>query len=765
MDFLSTTIKDLSIIIVTAGLFLIFFKLIKFPSIIGYLISGIFLGPYILNHPLIYNPKIIYDFSELGVAFLMFYIGLEFDINKLKRFMGASLLSVILQTSLMIFIGVLSAPLMGWSSINGLFLGCLLAISSTMITVPIINDLGAKGSSFAQLAIGILVLEDIIAILVSVILSGLSIDGYFDLNSVIQVIFLIGVFIVMIYFIGQLLTYFLLKWLHHYGNNEIITVISVSILLGVGQLAHKFNFSIALGSFLAGAILSKSTLAKDIEKVIDPMKDLFTAIFFVTIGMQINPHLLKNYLLSIVLLTIAVFLGKLVTTWMGLFLSGEKSKIGFQAGVCKAQIGEFSFVIATLGQKKNLTEPGMMAIAVGVALGTILIVSQVSLYSNTIYNRLSNKCPKFLIDFNIFYENFIKRVKEELKKRHILSAIQMKMLEIIGYFFIFNGILIITFLSFNFLSKHKDLFNYLKYLILIFSSLLCVPFVISIIRNLKSILLLITNSAFSIKANNLLNKGNLRQIIDFGLLCLVLILCGGLYLSIASPFLPRGFGLFLFCGLIIVIGFILFNYIIKINSKMEIFFMKRFNYELKTEQALKQEMLFKEINKKNFWPLKIKEYIIKKYTIACGKKIKDLNLITNYGVFIVGISREKYIINNPSSNIYVFPKDHLFLLGNENSILNAKLFLSQIDNNNVNFDPKIDLKLEQIYIPPTSSLVGGTLSDYNIKKTYGIHVVGIQRGNDQIYNPSNIEVIQAYDVLIIVGKVNFIKMFYEFING
>ena len=761
-----TTIQDLAVVIVAAATASVIFRFLKLPALLGYILSGIVVGPHLLPNPLVTNTETINELSELGVAFLMFYIGLEFDIKKLQRIMGPAFLALTLQTSVMIFLGVLSAPLIGWSSINGLFLGCLLAISSTMITVPTIKAMDAMKSNFAQVAIGILILEDIIAILVLVILSGVAVTGYFAWDAAWQVIFLVGVFVVMVYFLGKLSAPFLLKWLKKYGSIEMVTVIAVAMLLGIGELADHFNFSIALGAFLAGSILSQNALAKEIEHAIDPMKNLFTAVFFVTVGMKIDLILLKDYWLSIVLLSVAVLVGKSLTTWLGLFLAGEKSRTALRAALCKAQIGEFSFVIAALGQREGLTEPGVMAIAVGVALGTILFISPVSFNSLKIYDFLATKMPRSLAQFGTFYQSFIVGLKEVLKRSAFISLIKRPVFQIVGYFLLFNGVLILAFLTVNFASTKKELmeyYGYIQYAIWIFAALLCLPFLIAIIRNLEVVLLLITESAFSSKANRFLSRGRLRNILNTTLLSVVVLLLGGVYLTAASPFLPGGFGLYFFLGLVVVLGFLFWSHIIRVNSRLEHMFMDSFSTEVLSVQESKREMVYKEIAKKYPWPVQLHDILIEPNTIACGEQIQDLQLREQTGVSVIGVSRDKYTIYDPSPAMPLFPEDHLFVIGRKEESDKARELLSQKveDSEVISTRRSEHFKIDKVYISGAAPVVGQTLAESNIRRKYRVNVVGIQRGEKQFTAPTASELIKAEDILVVVGSTRVINKFSE----
>jgi len=756
-------INDLAIVVVCAAVVTVLFKALRLPVLLGYLLSGLLVGPHFLPHSPIKNLAAIEQLRELGVAFLMFYIGLEFDLQKLQRTLGPALLAVILQTIVMIFVGILAAPLLGWSSINGLFLGCLLAISSTMVTIPILRAQDALKANFAQVAIGMLILEDILAILVLVILTAVGLTGKFQWQVAWKSIFFVGVFIVMVFFIGKLLAPRLLKLLRKFGNPEMITVVSVASILGVGQLAEYFHFSIALGAFLAGSILSQSDLAHEIEEAIEPLRNLFTAVFFVSIGMEIEPNLLAKYWISIVALTLIVIVGKTLTVWIGLFLTGEKPRTAFKASVCKAQIGEFSFVIAALGIQQHVTDPGIMAIAVGVALGTIMIVPPFSNNAATVFDFLAKRMPKGVKDSGEFYNSFLLALKEQLSRSAFVSLIKKPILKIIGYFLLFNGILLVAYLAINYtegFSIIKDYEMWAQAGIWVIAAFACLPFLIAIIKNLEVIVLLVTESVFTLKGSRLLQRGNMRNIVNTGILCLAVVFLGGIYLSAASAFLPSGVALFAFIGLVIVFSMFFWRHIVRVNSRLEQLFIQSITSELRLTKEERREKMLKAIAQRHPWGIDLYDVEIKDDVLVCGKQIWEINLRGETGVTVVGISRDNFTVFDPGPEVPLFPGDHVILVGDKDQIQKARTLLSQ-KTEEKEVCPAGKFQIDTVYLPSESSIIGSTLADANIRQLYKINIIGIQRGVKKILSPGPDEILKGRDILVVVGNSRVIKTFKE----
>lgn len=755
-------ISDLAIVLVCAALVTVIFRALKLPVLLGYLLSGFLVGPNFFASSPLKHSVVINELSELGVAFLMFSIGLEFDLAKVKRIFGAAFLGVLLQTVAMFFIGIMTAPLLGWSSIEGLFLGSILAISSTMITVPFLESQGQLKSNFGQLAIGMLILEDILAIIVLVILSGVGVTGKFQWSQAWQVIFFVGVFVVMVYYLGRLFSPKLVKFLRSFGSYEMITVVAVAMLLGIGELAEIFNFSIALGAFLAGSLFVQSDLSQEIEHAIEPLKNLFSAVFFVTIGMRIQPNLLAQYWVSIVSLSFLVVGGKLLTVWLGLYLSTGKAKISFKAALCKAQIGEFSFVIAGLGLQYGVTDSGIMTLAIGVSLGSIIILSFAENKASALYELLYKKTPQGVKDLGDFYNNFLNTAKEQIGRSAFIRLAKGPLFNILFYFFLFNGVLLVAYLSIGYVSELEYFSNYkswIQYGIWFSLALFCLPFLIGIIRNIEVVILLITESVFSIKTNKLLQKGRIRNILNSGILCIVLVFLGGLYLSVAASFMPTGLALLAFIALVTVLILFFWRQLIHVSSRLEQMFFESFKVEVQHSQESRRNVIMKEFVKKHPWPIHLHDVEIKPTSRVIGKTIRELNLREKTGISIVGITRGNFVVYNPAPEVPLFPGDHLILIGKEEEATTVKKIITQTSEQSETSYSRGKCEIDQIFISNISPLAGSTLTDANIRQSYRISIIGIQRKDKKITSPSPTEILKPNDIVVVVGTRKDINSF------
>lgn len=757
-------IHDLGLIVVFSAIISFIFHKLKWPVILGYLLSGLLLGPHSFYESPIHNDASILQLSELGVLFLMFYIGLEFDLKKLRELIGSSFLAIIFQTVGMIVLGIVAAPLLGWSKVDGIFLGSILAISSTMVTISILGQQGALKHAYGQLTLGILILEDIVAIILLVILAGVGVTGKIEISSVWHVIFLIGVFVTMVYVVGKLLAPRLLRMLGEFDSAEMVTLFSVAFAMGLGLLADEFKFSLALGAFLAGAILSQSILSEEIEHAVEPFKNLFSSVFFVTVGMLIDPFLILKYWKQILFVSILTVLGKVITVFAGLFLVGQNRRNAFCASITKAQIGEFSFVIASLANTLGIAHEGLTAITVGVALVTILMSPILNYNSSVIFEKISKGMPRTIVRLANIYTAFLQAVKEHLYNSKILNFIRRPIIHIVAYFALFNGIVLTASWGTVFWLESSLLPNYKMQgalLIWITTAIICLPFLIAVIRNFDAMILIISEATFSVNKDKHSLGERLKSVFHALLLCLVTVLFSGIYLSAASEYFPSGFAIIVFVLVIVGVSLFAWNSLIKINSRLEAMFLESIEKQMKHDEGSRMRGLaLHQIKEKYPWPISLHEIIIKPSTVACGQKIQDLNLRGMTGASIIGINRHGFTEYDPDPSTRMFPEDHLFILGEEPQLEAAKTFLSskvELLHGEQHEIPSFGL--HQVFVGKDSPFVGETLASSNIRRKYGVNIVGIQREHQRITSPAPEQMIQLGDILILVGSEKAVREF------
>jgi CPA2 family monovalent cation:H+ antiporter-2 len=365
-------LKDLAIVMFAAGAMTLLCHRLKQPVVIGYLLAGLFVGPYTPPVTLVSDLQSIHTMAELGLVFLMFALGLEFNLPKIRKVGMSAGLAVLLEVAGMMVIGYALGRAFGWSVTDSIFLGSILCISSTTIIVKVFMDFKMMQERFAQVVFGILVLEDIVAVAILSILSGLGTSGGPDAVVIVESFLRIGLFVTLFLVLGLLIIPRFIQWVGRFDSKEVLGVVTLGLCLGGAWLAASFNFSIALGAFLMGAVLAASKEIKHIEEWIHPVRDMFSAVFFVSAGMLIQPALLWEYKIPIVIITAVTIMGKVLSGTVGSFVAGYDVKTSARVGMSLAQIGEFSFVIASLGLSLRLTSDFLYPLAVTVSSLTTL---------------------------------------------------------------------------------------------------------------------------------------------------------------------------------------------------------------------------------------------------------------------------------------------------------------------------------------------------------------------------------------------------------
>src|SRR4030095_9437903 len=343
-----TILQDLAIVMIVAAVVSLLFRQLKQPVVLGYILAGVIIGPHTPPFPLIADEEAIKTLSELGVIFLMFALGLEFSLRKLREVGATALIAATLEILLMVWAGYELGRVFGWGQMDSVFLGAILSISSTTIIIKALEELGKTKDKFAQIVFGILIVEDILAIVMIALLSGFATTGSFAPAEVGATIARLCAFLGVLLVAGLITVPRLLNYVASFKSNEMLLITVVGLCFGVSLLAVKLGYSVALGAFLIGAIIAEARQIVKIEALMHPVRDLFSAVFFVSIGLLIDPALLVKYAGQIVIITSVVILGKVFACSLGPFIAGYDQRSSLRVGMGLAQIGEFSFIIAAL---------------------------------------------------------------------------------------------------------------------------------------------------------------------------------------------------------------------------------------------------------------------------------------------------------------------------------------------------------------------------------------------------------------------------------
>ena len=397
MTHLPTIITDLSLILILASIFSVLCKILKQPVVLGYIVAGLLAGPHISLIPTV-QPENISTWADIGVIFLLFGMGLEFSFKKMMsigKVGGKAMLFEVLTLSVF---GFAIGRLMGWNFIDSMLLGGMLTMSSTAIIVKAFNDMGLQKEKFAGIVFGILVFEDLFAILLMVILSTFAVSRSFEGSELAMMVARLGFFLVMWFVCGIYLIPTLLKKIKKYLNSETLLLVAMGLCFLMVVLATKAGFSSALGAFIMGSILAETIELENIEKVIQPIKDFFGAIFFVSVGMMVDPQVLFDNFSTVIIIAAASIAGKMIFTTTGVRLAGESMKTAVQSGFSLAQMGEFSFIIASMGMSLGVTSASIYPIVIAVSVITTFTTPYTIKLALPAYHVLESVLPNSLTD-------------------------------------------------------------------------------------------------------------------------------------------------------------------------------------------------------------------------------------------------------------------------------------------------------------------------------------------------------------------------------
>lgn len=396
-------VQDLAVILLIASVMTVLCRRFKQPIVLGYIIAGIIIGPYTPPFAYIQDQNTIKILGELGVVFLMFALGLEFNLRKLSAVLWSALLTALIEISFMTSIGYGFAKLLHWNTIDALFLGAIVAISSTTIIVKALHDVGIKHKHFAQLIYGVLIVEDIFAIAILGLLSSIAITGAWQGSDVVMTVSKLGSFLVVSLVFGILVIPRLLNYIAKLKSKEVLLICTLGICFGFCLLVIQFNYSIALGAFVSGAIIAESKQHMDVETMMLPLRDMFSAIFFISVGLLFDPAMITQYMWPIIGITLVVVIGKIVSSAFGMLLAGESGKTAVRVGMGMAQIGEFSFIIAALGVSLGVTSSFIYPMVVVVSSVTTLLTPYLIQYSAGFEKHIAKGIPGGVARF---FENY-----------------------------------------------------------------------------------------------------------------------------------------------------------------------------------------------------------------------------------------------------------------------------------------------------------------------------------------------------------------------
>ena len=421
-------IHDLAIIMLTAGVVTVVFHLLRQPVVLGYIVAGVLIGPHTVGYgSLVSDEETIRTLAELGVLFLLFSLGLEFSLRHVRQVGATALVSAIAGIVTMMSLGYAVGRAFGWSVMDAVFLGAMLSISSTTITMKALEDLKLRRENFAQVVLAILIVEDVLAIAMIALLSSAATTGAVDSGEVARTLGQMMVFLVATLVIGILTVPRLLDFIARFNSNEMLLVAVLGLLFGFCLVVSRLGYSVALGAFLIGVITAETVALGRIERLIQPLRDMFSAIFFVAIGLLLDPKILIEYAWPVAAITAAVVAGKSLSRTAGSFAAGQDARTSLRIGMSLAQIGEFSFIIATLGLTLHATSAFLYPIVVGVSAVTTLFTPYLIRAADPLERGIRSAMPAGFANILHMYTLWLQGLRFE-GDRAVIAAMVRKIL-------------------------------------------------------------------------------------------------------------------------------------------------------------------------------------------------------------------------------------------------------------------------------------------------------------------------------------------------
>ncbi|MDQ0707029.1 CPA2 family monovalent cation:H+ antiporter-2 [Pseudomonas sp. W3I7] len=566
-------IQDLAVIMLVAGVVTILFHRLKQPVVLGYIVAGFIIGPHTPPFGLIHDEDTIKTLAELGVIFLMFCLGLEFSLRKLFKVGATAFIAAFLEIILMIWIGYEIGRWFDWNTMDSLFLGAILAISSTTIIVKALNDLKMKNQRFAQLIFGVLIVEDILGIGIIALLSSIAVSGTVSSGEVFSTVGKLSLFMIVALVIGILLVPRLLAYVAKFESNEMLLITVLGLCFGFCLLVVKLEYSMVLGAFLIGAIMAESRQLIKIERLIEPVRDMFSAIFFVAIGLMIDPQILLQYAWPIAVITVAVVLGKMLSCGLGAFIAGNDGRTSLRVGMGLSQIGEFSFIIAALGMTLQVTSDFLYPVAVAVSAITTLLTPYLIRGADPLSLKIAAVMPKRMSRVFGMYGEWLRSIQPQGEGAMLASMIRKIILQV-G---VNLALVIAIFFAGSFFAARIGGYlegwvndpSWQKALIWGGALLLSLPFLIAAYRKLKALSMLLAEMSVKPEMAGR-HTQRVRRVIAELIPILSLLVIFLLLAALSASILPTNKLLVLIAVVTAAVAAVLWRWFIRVHTRMQV---------------------------------------------------------------------------------------------------------------------------------------------------------------------------------------------------
>lgn len=747
-------IKDLAVVMLVAGLVGWACHRAGLSVVVGFLVAGMVIGPYTPPFSLVSDIGRIETLAQVGLIFLMFSIGMGLSLRKLKRLGLSLVLATFTGAVVMYNLTRVVGGAIGFSPVETAFLAAMLMVSSSAIISKILLETGATHEKTGQMAMGVAVLEDVVAIVMLTILNSLVSIGGAQHASVSLTLGLLGAFIALAGIGGLLIVPWLLRKMSLSAGEELPTIVVAGLLFVLAFLADRAGFSLALGAFMLGAIVAETPHKTQVGRAFEGMRDVFSAVFFVSIGMLIDLHAVVDSWRLILGIGAFVLVARPLAVTTGMLLIGGSSRESLRVGLSVTSLGEFSFIIAQLGVTAGAVPARFQALAVGVSLLTTLAGPVLTRRSERISNWIVAWQPKWAQDWEEYYHRWLERLQQRGRQSVLWQLSKKRFLQVGVEMLLVTGLLVFSEQMFGLVRDYLPVDrSFPRGAELIFWTALVLVVlapVVAIWRNISALALLYAQ----VSTQDHPQAARLAPMVEAGLkagagLLLFLWLSALLPISGMARWLPLA-ALAVVALVILVLRhrLIYWHSLIEVEvSEMLAAGDQKFTGTTAPWMAAHRE-----------WNLALTDCVLPDLADCRGRTLGELELRTRFGCTVAGVERQGVMVGNPTGAMILYPRDKVLLLGAPPQVAAGKEFLQQASGAPVasNFD---EVRMEAVELPPGFGLHGQTLAEVALSRVYGLQVAGINRGGQRILNPRGDEKLFCGDEVLVLGSPDQIAVF------
>ena len=739
---LPTMIQDLALILVMAGIVTLVFKRLKQPLVLGYIVAGFLVSPHMPYTASVADMENIHLWADIGVMFLLFSLGLDFSFKKILKMGASPIISTMTIIFAMSMLGVCVGHSFGWPKMDCIFLGGMLAMSSTTIIYKAFDDLGLRQQQFAGLVMSVLILEDILAIVMMVMLSAIASGNNPDGGQMLGSVVKIGFFLVLWLVVGIFAIPIFLRNVRKLINAEVLLIVSLGLCCAMAVFSTKVGFSSAFGAFIMGSILAETVEAEKIEKLVEPVKNLFGAIFFVSVGMLVDPNILVDYALPIIVLVLTILIGQAVFGSFSFMLGGESLKSAMRCGFSMAQIGEFSFIIASLGLSLGVISDFLYPVVVAVSVITTFLTPYMIRLATPAYGVIENKLPSRLINtlnqLSMSHPNSQKKsLWKRLLKQMTMITLVYSILSAAAIALMFTFVLPFT----RQLLPGWELHWYANAITGVLTVLLISPFLRAMVMK--------KNHSEEWKALWFESNRN-RLPLLFTILVRGTIAVG--FIFYICHYLSRfNNAVIITLGVVAVVLMVVSRTVKQRSILLERLFVNNLrSRDIEARVLGKKRPLYE--GRLLDRDIHIADFEVPTNSLWMGSSLKALNLGKRYGVHVSSILRGGFRMNIPDGDYVIYPCDRLQVIGSDEQL--AK-FGHALETDVIKEDLTLEnreMKLRQIIISKSSPFVGKTLEESGIRSIYGCMVVGLEEGKENLSPVNPKRRFEEGDIIWLVGE-------------